>query len=76
MEYQKSQVRPKNDDYDDFDEDIWDEDIGTDQNKDHSKYSGLSNNRAGCNKHAGCKNSSIFEKLNNFFVFRMNLRCF
>ena len=28
MEYQKSQVRPKNDDYDDFDEDIWDEDIG------------------------------------------------
>ena len=33
-----------------------------------NKYSGLSNNRAGCNKRAGCKNSSIFENFDNFFL--------
>ena len=36
MEYQTSQVRPKSD-YEDMEEDIWDEHIGNDQNKSHSK---------------------------------------
>ena len=35
--------------------------------KQEEQYSGLSNNRAGCNKRAGCKNLSIFENFDNFF---------
>ena len=40
------------------------------------RYSSLSNNRAGCNKHAGWKNLQNLGDFKNEIVYKINLRLF